>query len=61
MLKIPLQEWAEKVQPRILSAGFSVIPNNCKNAFWTSDDEREIHVEFETSQDELMFVLKFMF
>jgi hypothetical protein len=59
MLNIPLSEWVEQIRPRLEQAGLSYIPN-CKNAEFAGNFERELHVEFETPQDELMFVLRFM-
>jgi hypothetical protein len=59
MLVVDLKEWIEQVQPRILAAGLSCIPNS-KRAEIAGNFEREFHVEFETPQDELMFILRFM-
>lgn len=59
MLVVEVSEWVERVQPRILEAGLSGIPN-CTRAEFKGNFEREFHIEFKTPQDELMFILRFM-
>ena len=59
MLKFNFVDWVENVQPKILKAGYCVIPG-CKRAAIMHNEIKEMQVEFETEKDEIFFILRFV-